>query len=417
MRRPNRRVIGARPIAMARGVLEVRQLRNDPPAMTPRLFLTIIIGFTQNIVLAVTRLAVPLVALGLGAGEVLTGVYSGLLTAVPILGMVLFGRWVDKVGTYLPSIVSSGLLVLAALAMLAVPGYVALAIAALLVGAGANFGHIAVAGAVGTSTDLRIRARNLGYVVAANSLAQFVGPSIAGYFFDLFGSRGIFSIALVSAVIGLALLPTGCHHLMKASADLRTASPGRAVDLFRIPGHRVWLLGNAMFGGTITVFPFIAALYGTSLGFSATETGTIMALLSLGSFTSRMFNPWLLSFTAPQKVMAAILPLAAFGYGLLPLVQDWTTLAILCFLLGMVLGLGLPNTLALIYHTAPEGRRTESASVALWTQNVVQLLAPLTLGIVAALLGISTMFWLVAGLLVVAAVVIGRVSRSMKEEA
>lgn len=383
-----------------------------PRADWSRFFVvTLGIGFSQNVVLAVARFAVPMILLGLGSGAAATGAVVALLTAIPLAGMIAWGRWIDRVGPALPSRMACSALFIGAAAVLAAPGYGTLAFAALLIGAGANFGHVAIASSVGRPDDLRLRARNLGLAVAANSLAQFAGPALAGVGFDWMGARGALLVALGFAVLGLVLLASGTHLLRNEQPSAQPPVTGlRVRDLLGMRDLRVWLLANGLFGGAVTLFPFVGTLYGASLNFPATATGTLVGMLALGAFASRLLNTQILRLIAPQRLVVLILFLAAAGYAVIPLVQDWTALAAISVALGMTLGLGMPNTLALIYHTAPESRRTEAASVALWFQNLLQLLAPLVAGLATAAGGIGLAFWLVGALLLTAAILIRRAS-------
>ena len=64
------------------------------------------------------------------------------------------------------------------------------------------------------------------------------------------------------------------------------------------------------------------------------------------------------------------------------------------FLLGVGPGIGLPLTMAALHGASPAGRVGEAAGLRITLQSFQQILLPVVVGGLAALLGVQPLFWL-----------------------
>ena len=79
----------------------------------------------------------------------------------------------------------------------------------------------------------------------------------------------------------------------------------------------------------------------------------------------------------------------------MPLFSDAVALCVLGFLFGAGMGLGQPVTMMMTFAAAPAGRSGEALGLRLAVNNVTQVAAPVVVGIIGSLFGLSAVFWAV----------------------
>jgi MFS family permease len=75
---------------------------------------------------------------------------------------------------------------------------------------------------------------------------------------------------------------------------------------------------------------------------------------------------------------------------------------------GFFLGIGQPLTMSLIVQAVPDDARGTALAIRLFGNRVGQVATPAVAGLVAGAAGIAAAFWLLGGLLVVAAATVAR---------
>jgi MFS transporter, DHA1 family, multidrug resistance protein len=391
------------PNATRRELIGNNQVR-PPRAQLP---LTILIAGLNNAPLAAGRLIMPMIALSMGISTPVIGVMAALFSLAPMLFNVSFGRWVDRVGTLVPMLFSTGLILLACLLFDIFGSQEFLLAMAGLIGAGAMFSHVVATRAVGDIGNSDVRARNLGYLVVGYSFFQFLGPMAAGVAYEKYGA----AIA-VASMGGFSLLAAMClacrtHNFSSSPKERRTiASPGRTVELLAIPSLLRWLVTNGIFGGIQTIYPLVVSLHSVEIGLSPAEAGSLLGAFAIGSAVSRATVRFSTRRLKNQTVVLLALLCGAFAYALLPALHTIQPLLGLSLVLGFAIGLGAPISLTLIYETAPPNRINESIGLGMTMTNFLQTFLPLILGFVAAGLGVGSMVWLLAAAILIAAAMI-----------
>lgn len=372
-----------------------------------RLLATILIANLHNAVLAGSRLVMPIIALDLGAGKALVGLIAALFTAAPMLISVRFGKWADTSGTLAPMIVCAAVILVACTLMVALPSVALMFAAAALIGLGAVLSHIVATRAVASFGPQRYRTRHLGYLAIGYSFFQFVGPLIAGVSYDHFGSRAAFAALGILPALALGLLWSGHRHLYVDAQAEEARKPNEAAStgLAKLPRLRKWVTVYGLFSGSHTLFPFTLSLYIVEIGLSASQGSLLLGSMAVGAMVARLGAPYLDAIAPSGPLLAAALVVAALGYAVMPLAQNWMLLLMLSAGLGLSLGVGVPIATSLIYDAAPSGRINEAMGLTMSVTNFLQLALPLLLGVVAAKFGVTPMFWaLAAGLLVASAI-------------
>lgn len=365
-----------------------------------RFVVTLFIGCMMNAPLMAARLVLPLIAALMGGSPAFVGVIASLFTAAPIFLNVPFGRWVDRSGTLIPSGFALLLIFVATLAAVVNLQAATLVLAAVLIGSGAVFGHIATIRAIGDAGNIDQRSRNLGILIAAYSVFQFAGPLAAGATLESFGAQWSLAVLGGFALTGFLALSLPWHHFARWSRDAsvpQIRSGTRA--LLRWPGLARWLTVGAVMHGSVSIYPFIVAIQAIEIGLSATQAGVALGAFAIGNMLARticgLFNTWV----AANIPLAAMLCAGSLLYAALPAIQSFQGFCVLSGLIGFALGMGAPFILAALYSAAPEGRVNETIGLSMVVTNVIQTALPLWLGVMAVGIGSSAISWSLAALM------------------
>lgn len=375
---------------------------SSAPGSLGRLFATYLVASLNNGPIAAARLIMPLVAFSMGVGKAEVGALAALVTIVPMLTSVWFGRWVDRVGSLGPVVFASWLVVMAGLAHVLLPGLAALVVLCGLVGAGTNFAHIAATRAVTEGSGPGLLPRNLGWLLVSHALFQFVTPLIAGHVYETQGARAALAVIAVSGGLAVLVLATRFHYFSTVPSASRPASPvGTGLGLLMMPELRGRLAYSSVFINVITIFPFITALHAVHTGLSATDAGLLLGAQAGGSLISRLLAGAVSARLPAKPLLAGAMLTGAVLYAAFPLLHPFWLLLTLSGALGLSLGLGVPISLSLIYQAAPQGRANEAIGLGQMLTNLQQTGLPLLLGAISAGSGEAMMLWTISGLMLV----------------
>ncbi len=383
-----------------------------------RLLGTILIAGLNNAPLAGARLVMPMIALGLGVATPMIGVMAALFSLAPMIFNVSFGRWVDRIGTWVPILFSTALIMLACLMFEIVRQPAILLPVAALIGAGAMFSHVAATRAVGDLGGPDVRARNLGFLVVSYALFQFLGPMAAGYALGGYGPTAAFAVLGGFALLTCGVLATRFHNFTSAPKESRpTTSPGRTAELLKLPALMRWLVIIGVFGGVQSIYPFIVSLHAVEIGLTAAQAGMLLGAFAIGSLTSRASVGLVTRVLLGQRVVFLALLIGGLAYGAIPFLHGFRPLLGLSFVLGFAIGIGAPIALALIYDAAPANRINESIGLGMAITNFLQTFLPLGLGLAASGFGVSAMIWALSlSMLIAAIAATGRPTHREKED-
>lgn len=392
---------------------ESASLRDEEPRKGPRpphirLPATILVAGLNNAPLAGARLVLPMIALSMGISTAMVGFMASLFTLAPMFMTVAFGRWVDRAGTLVPILFSTGLILLACALYEIFPSQPALLAMAGFIGAGGMFSHVTATRAVGEAGPASARARNIGYLVVAYSLFQFLGPMLAGVSYEHGGGRAAILSLGGFACLSLLVLATPLHNFTRRPKASRPDAPGRTRELLSVRGLPKWLLTIGIFGGVQAIYPFVISFHAVRSGLSAADAGIALGAFAIGSLMSRATVGLVTRWLRGQVVVSLALGLGALAYGALPFLHQLVPLIALSLVLGFAIGLGAPISLALIYDTAPPLRVNEAIGLGMAITNFLQTFLPLSLGLLAAGLGAGAMAWGLALTMMICAAITGK---------
>lgn len=348
------------------------------------------------------RMAAPLQTLREGASTSAVGLLLALFAAAPVVLALRAGRMADRHGFHRPMLLAVALTVTgAALALLstALPGWwhiAALAVGAVLSGGGANFGVLAIQRTGGLAArDATERVRLFSWLGVAPSLANVLGPVVAGFAIDGAGFAAAYAL--------MALVPLGTLWAMRAVPrgepprpfEAATPSHGSPLTLLKAPGLARLLFINWLLAMCWDVHSFAVPVLGHANGFSASTIGLILGTFTLSVSLIRLAIPWLAHRLQERRVVAACMLGTMLIYALYPLARTPALMAALAALLGITLGAAQPMIMSTLHRVTPDGRHGESLAFRSMAINASSALMPLAFGALGVVMGAGSLFWIV----------------------
>src|SRR5258705_12935612 len=371
----------------------------------PSVYFIVLLSVLSSIGHRGSKVLVSLSALQLGANSFPVGILAALYAVFPLPLAVYAGRTPDRFGVRYPFLLGS-IGIPAALALPALhEGLFTLFLCPTLIGLGQIFFHVSIHNAVGSIGDAEDRAKNFSTFSLGQSIATFIGPSLAGFTIDALGFRPTFvalaSISLVVVLLALAfprmVPPRGEHHDKKQKR--------RALDLLKeAPLRRTLIMSGVALTG-IELFSFYMPVYGQSIGLSATRIGLVLSSYAAAAFVVRLLMQELVRRFTEAGVLTGSLFIATATYALFPFLSGVPMLVLTAFLLGLGLGSAQPLTIMLTYHHAPPGRSGEALGMRLTVNKITQISIPLVFGGIGAVFGLAPVFWANAAFLLAGGIV------------
>jgi len=346
-----------------------------------------------------SRITVSLSAIDAQASTLTVGTLMALFAALPMLIGVHAGRLIDRVGIYRPLLACSIMLAAAILLPFAWPGLPALHVAAVLIGTCFMLQHIALNHLVGFIGDPSKRVVNFSWLALGYAASGFIGPLLAGFAIDLVGHRSAFLILALPPAAAAALLAWRRPPTPKVTQPGPEDARRSVTDLLRDPRLRAIFLFSGLLATGWDLYAFVMPIYGTRIGLSPSVIGIVMSSFALATFLVRLFMPLVARRVSEWTVVCAALVIAGVAYSLFPLVTLVPLLIALSFLLGIGLGCAQPMIMAVLYSASPPGRQGEVVGVRTTLMNASHTFLPLLFGAVGAALGIGTVFWAMAAML------------------
>jgi MFS family permease len=348
------------------------------------------------------RVIISLTAIHYEATPFTVGVVMSLLTVVPMLFAVKWGRTVDRVGVRGPMLAGATLILVAMVLGWAAPRLETLFVASVLAGSGFFLYHIAVSHAAALIGKPETRVRNFTLLALAFSASGFLGPMLAGFAIDGIGHHWAMLALASAALVTVAVLAARRIEAPRPAASAGHSDKRGLLDLLLAPGFRRIFVVSGTLSITWDLFAFVTPIYGSQIGLSASTIGLILGCFGGAVFGVRLVLPLLAHRVNAWRLLIAAMLLSGALLFAFPLVQDVPQLMVLAFLLGFGLGGTQPYIMSLLYEMAPPGRGAEVLSVRTWLINFSQTGVPLASGALGAALGMLPVFWVMGAALLAA---------------
>ena len=338
-----------------------------------------------------SKVVMSLLALELGASQLLIGVLASLYALLPLLLGVYSGRLADTIGMRVPMLIGSVLTGVAMLAGFVWQQYAALFAIAILMGAAFVFFNVAVQNLTGACGRPEDRARNFSILTIGYSMSSFIGPMIAGFTIDYAGHARAFLVLALLTLLPIGML-TFYPKITRVAAPKSEPQERRALDLLRDPPLRSIIIMSGLMVAAYELFGFYMPVFGHSVGLSASTIGVIMGTYATATFLTRFFLPLLLRRTRPQQVLFAFMLLAACGFLLMPFLRNVYLIMLVSFAIGIGMGVGQPISMTMAYNNSPAGRTGEVTGLRLTANNIARIVIPLTAGALGTAFGMVPVF-------------------------
>ena len=343
--------------------------------------------------MAGVRMAAPLQALKQGHSEWAVGVLMALFALGPIVLALPAGRMADRHGYHRPLYVAVGLSLTGGVIAALSSHYLAMCVAGLFTGAGANVGLITIQRTAGRmAADGTERMRVFSWLGLAPALANLVGPVTAGALIDLAGFRAAFAVLMLmpmAALIWSRGVPAEVPPAPAAAASRSHAS----WDLLRNASLRHLLMINWLLSASWDAHSFVLPILGHERGLSASAIGTIMGLFAAAVAGVRLVIPMIAHHLSESQVLAGAMLWVAAVYAVYPLTHSAWLMAICAALLGLALGAVQPMVMSMLHHVTPHERHGEAIALRSMAMNLSSTLMPLLFGVAGAAIGAASLFW------------------------
>jgi MFS family permease len=347
------------------------------------------------------RMAAALQALREGHGPWTVGLLLALFAAAAVLLALQAGRLADRHGYHLPvrlsvaMVTAAGLLAVASTFLDGWPHLGLLCLAAMLAGAGANMGMLAIQHTAGVEArDSTERVRVFSWLGVAPSFANVVGPVAAGFLIDLGGFA--WAYALMAA---MPLLTLACASRVPRRAPRPTAAgAGRppAWTLLQVPGMKRLLLVSWVISMGWDVHAFAVPVIGHERGLTASTIGLIVGTFTLSVTLVRLAIPAIAHRVREVTAVSASMVGTGLVFAVYPFAESAWSMGALSALLGITLGSSQPMVLSTLHHLTPGDRHGEALAFRSMAINLSSTAMPLVFGVAGTVAGPALLFWAVS---------------------
>ncbi|MDR2614237.1 MAG: MFS transporter [Candidatus Accumulibacter sp.] len=344
--------------------------------------------------MAGVRMAAPLMSLRMGQGAAAVGMLLALFAIVQLFLAIPAGRYADRHSFKNPVAWCMGSSVLGAGLAAAWPIFPVLCVSAMLCGGATGATVITLQRHAGRLASDPIRLRQVfSWMAIAPSIANFVGPFVAGLAIDYAGFRVCFTILALLALCSWLGIRHAVDLPLDKSQEVRTR--GSAWDLLGESRMRLLLLVNWLLSSCWDVHTFVLPILGHEREISASVIGIILGLFAVAATVVRLFLPVIVARVKEWAVITAAMVTTACLFGVYPLMQSSWSMAVCSILLGFSLGGVQPMVMSMLHQITLPHRQGEALGLRMISVNVSSILTPLVFGTVGAAIGVASVFWVV----------------------
>ena len=346
------------------------------------------------------RMAAPLQALQAGYNTWAVGLLLALFAALPVVTAMATGRLADRHGYHRPvhlavalTVAGTGLAVLACW----LPGWWGFGfqcVGAACSGVGTNIGLIAIQRTAGLlvshSTE---RLRVFSWLGMAPSMANVVGPVLAGFVIDAAGYAWANAVMLLLPFAALWFARAVPRERRVIAAATQSVESG-SWDLLRVPGLKRLLFVNWLLSASWDVHSFAVPVLGFSRSYNASTIGLVLGAFTLAVTLVRFIIPMLAHRLNEVTVLRTAMVLTGLVFMTYPFAATPWLMGLCATLLGLTLGTVQPMIMSTLHHMTPANRHGEAIAFRSMAINASSSIMPLAFGLAGTAFGPGVMFWI-----------------------
>lgn len=357
------------------------------------------------------RLMVGYRALELGGDPLLLAALAASFAVPTIVAALPAGRICDRVGG--STVAFAGLLIASAgaIVVLTLPSTVLLLFAATLT---IGLGHLCVM--IGQQTFVAHASRGgsmdsgFGTLSAAASIGQLIGPPAVTIAATLAArdepdTTAGFAVCLAFTVLALPLilfLRRGDMHRRTTAVRAPRAplsSVMKAPELWR-----ALAVSGAVLVTVDLLYTFVP-LWAVEKGIAPVTVGLLLALRAVVSVVSRLGLARIVARFGRRTLLVVAMLMGVASLVALPFANQWGAIPVM-IALGIALGLPQPLTMAWTTAITPPAVHGAALGLRLTANRVLQVLIPVSVGLVAGPFGLVAIFWSNAAVLAVGVAIV-----------
>lgn len=364
-------------------------------------YLVLAVTLLNHISFKGSKILISLFAIDLGATPMTIGMLFAMYSVFPVFLSVYAGKVSDRLGFRWPMVLGSVGLLCGLILPYAVPSVVALFASATLIGMCYIFYIVSVQHLIGSMGEGIARTRNYSIFSVCVGLTALIGPTTAGFAIDGIGHRSTYLLLAAFPVVPIVVLMFLKRYLPQPRHHDEPRTGHRVIDLLNnVPLRRVLITAGILETGNELV-NFLLPIYGHSIGLSASQIGLVIGAFASALLLIRALMPALVRRWSEERVLGGSMLLAALTCLAFPLVESFTLLLCVAFVMGLGLGCGAPLSLVLSYNRAPAGRSGEAMGLRQTVNKGTEVLVPIVFGTLSTAVGMLPVFWLDGAMLAI----------------
>jgi len=357
---------------------------------------TMLLAFGDGLLIAV----LPIYAASFGVGYGLVGLATSAEAIGTLLTDVPAGAVLGRFGLRASMVFGTGLVAVSTLALIWSDQFTRLLVLRFLAGIGGAVWALSRHAYITEAIPPVQRGQALSMFGGITRLGILGGPAIGGYLASFVGIGATFafsaSLAAVALVMSALLLKSVSTSTvtMGSSSRWRLVARGLRTNARDLSAAAVaQTLGQMIRAGRFLIIPLWGA---QQLGLDAAQVGTIVTVGAIADVS--MFIPAGMLMDRFGRKVAAVpsFALMALGIGLIPFTRDFVTLLLVAMLIGLGNGLGSGLMMTLGADLAPPGATGEFLGIWRLIGDAGAVLGPLTVGLVAAAVGLGGGAWVLS---------------------
>lgn len=365
-----------------------------------RLLAAVMLGMLLiQMIVPAAKAATSYLSIDIGLGATHLGVISASYALLPVLLTLQIGH-LTAVRDGRVAVVGGSSLVALAIAALAWAPHTLLMLVAFtaVLGVGQTLVMTALQTIAVRASGRHGRDMVLGNTSMAIAVGHALGPAMIWIGAMMSSQTGavVLSLCAVASLASLAASLMVARRMARRRASLSVRSSGSGRAVWSVPGMPWVLTIGALSATAIDLLVVFIPLMGADRGLSPEFVGLLLTLRALASIAVRFFYSHLARTFGRARLMSFAISVAVVGFVAMafPLPGEGLILAMLAC--GFGLGIIGTNSMAMTLASVTPSLHAAAISMRLGTNRLLQFAMPLGAGVVAASLGVGSIFAVVA---------------------